>query len=90
MLSVFLDAVLPVFIVVAAGYVFGRTGLFSFDAASAINRLVIQFAVPISQFRLVATVMNCVKRVPVRTGRTRCGPRASSSRPSVCARSRRR
>ena len=35
MFNVFLDALLPVFAVIAAGYVFGRTGLFSFGYASA-------------------------------------------------------
>ena len=55
MLSAFLEAVLPVFAVVAAGYVFGRTGLFSFEAASAINRFVFYFALPVLLFRLIAT-----------------------------------
>jgi malonate transporter len=54
MLSVFLDAVLPVFAVVAAGYVFGRTGLFDFPAATAINRFVFYFALPLLLFRLIA------------------------------------
>jgi predicted permease len=55
MLNVFLEAVLPVFAVVAAGYVFGRTGLFSFEAATAINRFVFYFALPVLLFRLIAT-----------------------------------
>ena len=54
MLNVFLDAVLPVFAVVAAGYVFGRTGLFDFPAATAINRFVFYFALPFLLFRLIA------------------------------------
>ncbi len=55
MLNVFLDAVLPVFAVVAAGYAFGRTGLFDFQAATAINRFVFYFALPLLLFRLIAT-----------------------------------
>jgi malonate transporter len=55
MLIVFLDAVLPVFAVVVAGYVFGRTGLFDFQAATAINRFVFYFALPVLLFRLIAT-----------------------------------
>ena len=54
MLSVFLDAVLPVFAVVVAGFVFGRTGLFDFAAATAINRFVFYFALPFLLFRLIA------------------------------------
>lgn len=56
MLDVFLDAVLPVFGVVAAGYMFGRAGLFDFPAATAINRFVFYFALPLLLFRLIATV----------------------------------
>lgn len=54
MLNVFLEAVLPVFAVVAAGYAFGRTGLFDFQAATAINRYVFYFALPLLLFRLIA------------------------------------
>lgn len=55
MLNVFLEAVFPVFAVVAAGYAFGRTGLFDFQAATAINRYVFYFALPLLLFRLLAT-----------------------------------
>ncbi len=54
MLNVFLDAVLPVFAVVAAGYAFGRTGLFDFAAATTINRFVFYLAGPLLLFRLIA------------------------------------
>lgn len=55
MLSIFLEAVFPVFGVVAVGYIFGRTGLFDFQAATAINRYVFYFALPLLLFRLIAT-----------------------------------
>ena len=54
MLNVFFGAVLPVFAVVAAGYAFGRTGLFDFSAATTINRFVFYFALPLLLFRLIA------------------------------------
>ena len=55
MIDVFLHAVLPVFAVVAVGFGFGRSGLFDFSAALALNRYVFYFALPVLLFRLVAT-----------------------------------
>jgi predicted permease len=55
MIDVFLDAVLPVFAVVAVGFAFGRGGLFEFSAALALNRFVFYLALPVLLFRLIAT-----------------------------------
>jgi malonate transporter and related proteins len=55
MIDVFLDAVLPIFAVVAVGYAFGRAGLFDFSAATALNRFVFYLALPLLLFRLIAT-----------------------------------
>jgi malonate transporter and related proteins len=55
MIDVFLDAVLPVFAVVAVGYAFGRSELFDFPSALAINRFVYYAALPLLLFRLIAT-----------------------------------
>jgi predicted permease len=55
MIDVFLNAVLPVFAVVAVGYAFGRGGLFDFSAALALNRFVFYIALPVLLFRLIAT-----------------------------------
>jgi malonate transporter len=54
MIDVFLDAVLPIFAVVAVGYAFGRSGLFDFSAATALNRFVFYLALPLLLFRLIA------------------------------------
>jgi len=55
MIDVFLNAVLPVFAVVAVGFAFARGGLFDFPAALAINRFVFYAALPLLLFRLIAT-----------------------------------
>ena len=55
MIDVFLDAVLPIFAVVAVGFAFGRGGLFDFSAAVALNRFVFYLALPVLLFRLIAT-----------------------------------
>ncbi len=55
MIAVFLDAVLPIFAVVAVGFAFGRGGLFDFSAALALNRFVFYLALPVLLFRLIAT-----------------------------------
>jgi predicted permease len=55
MIDVFFNAVLPVFAVVAVGFVFGRGGLFDFPAALALNRFVFYAALPLLLFRLIAT-----------------------------------
>jgi predicted permease len=55
MIDVFLNAVLPVFAVVAVGYAFGRGGLFDFSAALTLNRFVFYIALPVLLFRLIAT-----------------------------------
>ncbi len=54
MIDVFLDAVLPVFAVVAVGFAFGRGGLFDFSAALALNRVVFYLALPVLLFRLIS------------------------------------
>lgn len=55
MLTVFLDAVLPIFAVVVLGFAFGRGGVFDGSAAAAINRFVFYAALPVLLFRLIAT-----------------------------------
>ena len=56
MIDAFLGAVLPVFVVVALGFVFGRSGHFDFAAAQALNRFVYYVAGPVLLFRLIAAV----------------------------------
>lgn len=53
MIDVLLNAVLPVFAVVAIGYVFGWRGLFDEATAQVINRFVFYFPLPILIFRLL-------------------------------------
>ncbi len=55
MSDVFLNAVLPIFAVVAIGFAFGRSGVFDFSAAVALNRFVFYIALPVLLFRLIAT-----------------------------------
>jgi predicted permease len=55
MVDVFLNAVLPIFAVVAVGFAFGRGGVFDFSAAVALNRFVFYIALPVLLFRLIAT-----------------------------------
>jgi len=55
MSDVFLNAVLPIFAVVAIGFAFGRGGVFDFSAAVALNRFVFYIALPVLLFRLIAT-----------------------------------
>ena len=55
MIDVFLNAVLPVFAVIAVGFAFGRGGVFDFPAALALNRFVYFAALPLLLFRLIAT-----------------------------------
>lgn len=55
MFDVLLNAVVPVFAVVAIGFAFGRGGSFEFSSALAINRFVFYVALPILLFRLIAT-----------------------------------
>ena len=55
MIDAFFNAVLPVFAVVAVGFAFGRSGLFDFPAALALNRFVFYAALPLLLFRLIAT-----------------------------------
>ncbi len=55
MSDVFLNAVLPIFAVVAIGFAFGRGGVFDFSAALALNRFVFYIALPVLLFRLIAT-----------------------------------
>lgn len=55
MIEVFLNAVLPVFAVVAVGFAFARREVFDFSAALAINRFVFYVALPLLLFRLIAT-----------------------------------
>ena len=55
MIDVLLNAVLPVFAVVAVGYAFGWRGIFDAAMAQVINRFVFFVAVPILLFRLIAT-----------------------------------
>ena len=55
MVDVFLDAVFPIFAVVAVGFAFGRGGVFDFPAALALNRFVFYIALPVLLFRLIAT-----------------------------------
>lgn len=54
MVSAFFDGVLPVFGVLAGGFVAGRLKLFDATAAAAINRYVLLIAVPLLVFRLLA------------------------------------
>ncbi len=56
MISVFLDAVLPVAALIGVGYAFARFGLFDTAMASAINRFVFMLAVPALLFRLISGV----------------------------------
>jgi malonate transporter and related proteins len=53
-LSAFFNGVLPVFGVLAVGFVAGRLKLFDAAAAAAINRYVLLIAVPLLVFRLLA------------------------------------
>ncbi len=55
MIDVFLDAVLPIFAVVAVRFAFSRSGLFDFSAALVLNRFVFYIALPVLLFRLIAT-----------------------------------
>jgi malonate transporter len=55
MIDVFLNAVFPIFAVVAVGFAFGRGGVFDFPAALALNRFVFYIALPVLLFRLIAT-----------------------------------
>lgn len=55
MSDVFLNAVLPIFAVVAIGFAFGRGGVFDFSSALALNRFVFYIALPVLLFRLIAT-----------------------------------
>ncbi len=55
MIDVFLNAVLPIFAVVAVGFAFGRGGVFDFSSALALNRFVFYIALPVLLFRLIAT-----------------------------------
>lgn len=55
MIDVFLNAVLPVFAVVALGFAFCKTGVFDGAMAMAINRFVFYAALPVLLFRLIAT-----------------------------------
>ena len=55
MIDVFLNAVLPIFAVVAVGFAFGRGGVFDFSTAVALNRFVFYIALPVLLFRLIAT-----------------------------------
>ncbi len=55
MLNAFLNSVLPVFAVVAAGFAFGRGGLFDAASAAAINRFVFYIALPTLLFRVLGT-----------------------------------
>ncbi len=55
MSDVFLNAVLPIFAVVAVGFAFGRGGVFDFSSALALNRFVFYIALPVLLFRLIAT-----------------------------------
>jgi malonate transporter len=55
MLDVFLNAVLPVFAVIALGFAFCKTGIFDGAMATAINRFVFYAALPVLLFRLIAT-----------------------------------
>ena len=54
MLGTLLNDVLPVFAVVAIGFVAGRTKLFDVAAAAAVNRFVFYFALPALVFRLIS------------------------------------
>jgi predicted permease len=53
--DVFLNAVLPIFAVVAAGFGFARAGLFDASHAAAINRFVFYLPLPLLLFRLIST-----------------------------------
>lgn len=54
MVSILLDAVLPIFAVAVLGYGAERIGLFDMDMASAINRLVLYLAIPALSFKLLS------------------------------------
>ena len=50
-----LDAVVPLFAVIFAGYLAGRTRMLEEDAVRGLNRFVFTFAMPPMLFRLMAT-----------------------------------
>ncbi|MEM9755975.1 MAG: AEC family transporter [Pseudomonadota bacterium] len=54
MLSVLIDPVLPVFAILAIGYVSGRSGLLGPDEARAVNRVAMSIFLPIFIFRAMA------------------------------------
>ncbi len=56
MLQVFLNAVLPIFAVVAVGFAYGRKGVVSTELAMQLNRFVFYFALPVLLFRRLAGV----------------------------------
>ena len=55
MLGTLFNDVLPVFAIVAIGFVAGRTKLFDVAAATAVNRFVFYFALPALVFRLISS-----------------------------------
>lgn len=56
MLNVFLNAVLPIFAVVAFGFIYGHKGIMGADLAQQLNRFVFYFALPVLLFKLIASV----------------------------------
>lgn len=56
LISVFLEAVLPIAALIGVGFAFARFGLFDTAMASAINRFVFMLAVPALLFRLISGV----------------------------------
>ncbi len=56
MLQTFLNAVLPIFAVVAVGFAYGKKGIVSNELAMHLNRFVFYFALPVLMFRLLAGV----------------------------------